>query len=335
MIRLGLAGLGVHGSRYAEHLLAGDVEGARLTAISRRDEAAGREAAKSRGLAFAADPRDLAARDDVDAVVVVLPPTRNLEVVAACLERGKPVLVEKPMAATVADASEIAALAASSRAPLMVAHTLRFDPVVEAIRREMEGLGAVRMISIHQRFEPSGHAWLDEPGPGGVILNTGVHGFDLLRHLTGAEPVSISAEVSSAVTRNTEDQFVAAVLLEPGGILCSLDNCRTTAGRSGRIEVAAERGQISGDHVHRTLHRIVGRVETSLGSPLPVPTVAAALRAFVRSVREGAEPPITARDGLAAVAMVEAAALSARTGRRVPVTRGRDAPRARRRDRGR
>ena len=295
--------------------------GARLTAFARRDETAGRETAREHGLAFVADPANLAERDDVDAVVAVLPPTLHHGVVAACLAAGRPVLVEKPMAATVADAERIEALASRSAAPLMVAHTLRFDPVVEAIRREMPSLGAVRMIAIHQRFEPSPHAWLDEPGPGGVLLNTGVHGFDLLRHLTGAEPVSVLCEAGSSVTRRTEDQIVATFRLEPGGILCVVDNSRATAGRSGRIEIVGEHGQIAGDHVHRTLHRVVGRTSTDLGSPPPVPTVAAALRAFVRAVREGSEPPITARDGLAAVRMAEAASLSARTGRRVPIPR--------------
>lgn len=321
LIRVGLAGLGVHGSRYAEHLLAGDVPEARLTAISRREPSAGRAYAASRGLTFVEDPRDFAQHPDVDAVIAVLPPTLHHDVVVACLAAGRAVLVEKPMAATVKDAEEIAALAASSNVPLMVAHTLRFDPVVEAIRRETRSLGAIRMVAIHQRFEPSPHAWLDEPGPGGVLLNTGVHGFDLLRHLTGAEPVSVVCEAGSAVTRRTEDQIVATFRLEPGGILCVVDNSRATAGRSGRIEVVGEHGQVAGDHVHRTLHRIVDRVATDLGSPAPLPTVAAALRAFVRSIEEGAEPPITALDGLAAVRMAEAAALSARTGRRVEIPR--------------
>jgi myo-inositol 2-dehydrogenase/D-chiro-inositol 1-dehydrogenase len=318
-LRFGLAGLGVHGTRYAEHLLSGDVPGARLTAISRRDDGAGQAFARERGLAFVADPIDLATRDGVDAVIAVLPPTLHAGVASACLSSGRPVLVEKPMAATAGDAERIAALASSARAPLMVAHTLRFDPVVEAILRETSSLGAIRMVAIHQRFEPSLHAWLDEPGPGGILLNTGVHGFDLLRHLTGAEPVSVLCEAGSAVTRSTEDQIVATFRMEPGGILCVVDNSRATAGRSGRIEVVGERGQIAGDHVHRTLHRVTGRVATDLGSPAPVPTVVATLRAFVRSIREGTEPPITARDGLAAVRMAEAAALSARTGRRVTI----------------
>jgi myo-inositol 2-dehydrogenase/D-chiro-inositol 1-dehydrogenase len=130
----------------------------------------------------------------------------------------------------------------------------------------------------------------------------------------------VLCEAASAVTRSTEDQIVATFRMEPGGVLCVVDNSRATDGRSGRIEVVGERGQVAGDHVHRTLHRIAGRVATDLGSPAPVPTIVAALRVFVRSVREGVEPPITARDGLASVRMAEAAAHSARSGRRVTIS---------------
>lgn len=319
-IRIGLAGFGIHGSRYAAHLLAGDVPGARLSAICRKDAAAGRELARAHGLAFHEDPLELASSKEVDAVVAVLPPTLHRDVAHACLSAGRPVLVEKPMAADARAAREVVEKQRATGSLLMVAHTLRFDPLVRAIRREAERLGAIRMVSICQRFEPTGHetrAWLDEPGPGGVILNTGVHGFDLLRYLTGAEPVSIQAEVSRVVTRGTEDQFAAALRLEPGGILCTIDNSRATGGRSGRIEVACERGQVWGDHVHRTLRRIEGRTEVEVGRFPPTPTIPETLRAFVRSIREGCEPEVTGADGLAAMRMVDAAILSARLGRRV------------------
>jgi len=64
-LRIGLAGLGVHGLRYAKHLLNGDVPGATLTAVCRRNEAAGREFARENGLLWVGDPHDLAACPEV------------------------------------------------------------------------------------------------------------------------------------------------------------------------------------------------------------------------------------------------------------------------------
>lgn len=316
-MKLGLAGLGVHGMRYALHLLRGDVPGARLAAVSRSDEAAGRAFALRHGLRFVADPLELTRAPDLDAVVVVLPPDVHPTMALACAGAARPVLVEKPLAPDGAAARRIVAEVERTGSFLMVAHTLRFDPLVRRLREEVATLGPIRVVALNQRFEPSERAWIDEPGRGGCVLNTGVHGFDLLRHLTGCEPVSIQAEVERAVTRRTDDTFAAAIRLEPGAVLATMDNARTTHGRSGRIEIVGEHGQVSGDHVHRWLRRIEGRIERDLGPVEPAATVAETLRAFVGAIRSGAPPPVTARDGAIAVEMADAAIVSAREGRRV------------------
>jgi predicted dehydrogenase len=318
-LRLGLAGWGLHGSRYARHLLSGEIPGARLAALSRRDAGAGRRLAGEHGLAFVAEVEELATVPGVDAVVVVLPPDLHPAVATACLRAGRPVLVEKPLAADAGSAAAVAALAASTGTPLMVAHTLRFDPLVLALKREAASLGALHVVALSQRFEPTDRSWIDEPGRGGALLNTGVHGFDLIRFLTGLEVATVSCETSRLVTRRTEDAFAAVMRLTPGDALATLDNARTTAGRSGRIEIAGERGQVWGDHVHRRLVRIEGRAERALATIPAAPTVAEALRAFVAAVLGGGPMPVTAGDGAAAVALVDAARSSAATGRRVTV----------------
>lgn len=316
-LRIGLAGVGVHGWRYARPLLEGTIGGATLAAISRRDERQGRELAERHGLDYLADPRELATCPGIDAVVAVLPPDLHPPVALACLDAGRPVLLEKPLAPNRQSAAAVVERAEATGTPLMVAHTLRFDAVVERVRREIPTLGTLRVMALNQRFEPTTRDWIDTPGRGGALLNTGVHGFDLMRFLTGAEAVSVVAESNAAVTRRTEDEFACVVRLEPGGILATLDNARTTRGRSGRIEIAGEHAQLRADHVLRTFSRIEGRTETSSG---PVPgrhTVDVTLQTFVASVRDGSPPPITARDGLAAVELVEACLTSARLGRRV------------------
>ena len=318
-LRLGLIGAGIHGARYVEHLARGDVEGARLAALCRRDEAAGREMARAAGARYVREPEDVVADPEVDAIAVVVPPDLHPRIVGACLDAGRPVLVEKPLAASAAEAREMAARAERTGTFAMVAHTLRFDPLIRRMREEVASLGPLRVIALNQRFEPTDRPWIDEPGRGGAILNTGVHGFDLMRFLTGCEVVSIYAEAAAVVTRRTEDEVVAVMRLEPGGVLATLDNARTTQGRSGRIEIAGERGQLRGDHVHRDLHRLEGRHATSLGPIPPAATVAEALRAFVRAVARGEPPPITVHDGLAAVEIAEACRRSVELGRRVDV----------------
>jgi myo-inositol 2-dehydrogenase/D-chiro-inositol 1-dehydrogenase len=319
-VALGLAGLGIHGARYARHLLAGDVPGARLRAVSRADAARGTAFAREHGLDFEADPTALADRDDVDAVVVALRPDLHPRVAATCLARGKPVLVEKPVATTLADADALVAADPDGRW-FMAAHTLRFDAVVERLHALAPGLGRLDLIGIDQHFEPASRPWLDHPGPGGVLLNTAVHGFDLLRHMTGSEPESVDAVGACRTTRRTPDVVSVGVVLGPDGPIGSVRNARSTAGRAGRIELVGEHGHLVGDFIHRSLVRIAGRSITDLGPVPDRPTIPTMLAAFVAAVREGRPMPVTARDGAIAVRTALAAQESVDTGVRRPVGR--------------
>ena len=150
-----------------------------------------------------------------------------------------------------------------------------------------------------------------------MFLNTGVHGFDLLRWLTGSEPVSVFAEAGRAVTRETEDQYAAIFRMQPGDLIATVDNARSTHSRSGRIELVGSKAQIWGDHIHRTLVRVEGSRSIDLGPIEASPTVPLVLRSFVEALARGTEPEVGVRDGAAAVEMVEAAERSAREGCRV------------------
>ena len=316
-LRIGLAGLGVHGRRYAEHLLRSDVAGAELTAISRAHEGRGREFARDHGVDFVGDPAALADHPRVDAVVLCLPPHLHPGAALACVERDRPVLVEKPMTPDVPSSSRLAARVAATGAFLMVGQTLRWDPLVQQLSRRARELGPLRTITVNQRFEPSDRPWIDTPGSGGMLLNTGIHGFDLLRHLSGLEPLHVDADSAIHLTRRTEDAFTALFRLEPGSVLASVDNTRATRSRSGRIEIVGDEAQLWGDHIHRTLQRVRDRELQQLG-PLPAePTIPRVLASFVEGVGGGGEPACSADDGRAAVEMVAAAELAAREGRRV------------------
>lgn len=306
-LRLGLAGLGIHGLRYAKHLLAGEVEGAVLAAVSRSDARAGTAFAEEHGVVFVPDPRALATTAGVDAVVLVLPPDRNLEPAVASLEAGRPLLVEKPLAHDLASARTIADAGDRTGVPLMVAHTQRFDPLVLRLRREIPSIAPVRLVSIHQRFEPAPRPWGDDPRRGGAIRITGVHGFDMLRFLTGAEVLDLDARTGRVLTERAEDQFVATARLAPGEILATIDNSFASGGRSSRIEVVGERGQLHAELIHRTLTRIVGHESEELGPVPETPTIVATLRAFARAVAEKVPVPISAEDGVRAVECLERA----------------------------
>jgi predicted dehydrogenase len=309
---IGLIGVGRHGARYAHHILR-DFPGLRLAGIWRRDLEAGRLQGEEWGCPVFADYRDLLVARDVDAVVVVVPPTLHRAILGEAAMAGKPVLLEKPAAPSFEDGVAILAAVRRHDLPVMVAQTLRFNGVVAAVAAARERIGRIHAGRLSQRFEPSRPGWIDDPAVagGGVILHTGVHSFDLLRHLTGMEVETVHCETATVGTARTEDNFVASIRLSGDGALASVAGSRATASRTGPIELAGARGTIVADHVLNTAAIVRGTSLEPLPVPDPVPTVRATIAAFAGALASGRPMPIPLDEGLAAIAVVSACYRSA------------------------
>ncbi|MBC8293990.1 MAG: Gfo/Idh/MocA family oxidoreductase [Proteobacteria bacterium] len=316
--KLGIIGLGRHGSRYARHA-AQDVEALRLTAICRRDEAAGLALAGNLGCRWTGDAGELIASDDVDAVVLVTVPSLLPELVTLAAKLGKPLLVEKPVAAGLEIGRAMLAAVESANIYCIAGHTLRFNSLCLAMRDEIGRLGRIDTLTFSQRFPPQLQLdWLDDPARsgGGNIMHTGVHCFDLLRWFTGLEVSSVACSTRSAVTTDTEDNFVASLQLSNGSTLAQVNCSRSSNSRNGLIEISGEHGQLVGDHVLGTLHFLGPDGPRELTPGAPVMTVPAILESFAAGV--GGKRGATAasyRDGLAAVAVAEACYRSVSSGR--------------------
>jgi predicted dehydrogenase len=312
---VGLIGAGKHGRRYAEHL-ARDVPALRLVAVARRDAVAGGALARDLGCRLLPDWRALVDDPEVEAVVVVVPPSLHPAIAAAVAAAGKPLLIEKPLATTGAAARAVVETITRAGIPCLMAHTLRWNAVVETLRAAIPGLGPLQALMLNQRFEPSILAWLDDPAVsgGGIIIHTGVHSFDLVRHLTGHEVARVSCRMLRAVTVRTEDNFLATLELAGSETLVAVNGSRSTAGRSGLIDVAGREGQLQGDHALGFAHRVRGLVREPLETGGARPTVREALAAFARLVFDGERPRATVEDGARAVLIADACRRSAERG---------------------
>lgn len=319
-IGLGIIGTGKHGARYLKHVA--DVPGLRVAAISRRDRTAGERQAATVGARFHPEPEALIADPAVDLVAVVVPPTLNVRFATAAARARKALIVEKPLAPTVADCRVIAEEVARAGVTAMVAHTLRFNAVVCALRAALPSIGPLHAAVLSQRFEPSTLGWLDrrvESG-GGIVIHTGVHSFDALRFLTGREAVRVSASAGRVATRDTEDNFAATVELDDG-MLAQVAGSRATVGRCGAIELAGREGQLVGDHVRGVAARLVGTTRGDLAVGAPVMTVAATLAEMAAALAECRAPAIMLADGARSVAIAEACYRSIASGRAEAVER--------------
>lgn len=135
-----------------------------------------------------------------DGVVVCTPPSVRLEIVAACLKAGLPLLSEKPLAHTPGDAKKLAALARKhKKVPAFVGYCHRFAPAVLAMKAMVAEGKIGRLVRFENAFacDLPGHEgkWFSEPkkAGGGAMLDMGSHSIDLLHFVVGPAKVSAAA----------------------------------------------------------------------------------------------------------------------------------------------
>ena len=310
---VGIIGTGRHGSRYANHVLR-DVAGLRLAAISRRSPE-GADQAAAWHCAWYRDWQDLVGDPQVEAVIAVVPPALNLEIAKCCAAEGKPLLVEKPLATTGADAAALVKLYAGRNLPLTTGQTLRYNPVVRMLREQRPVIGRLYSFSANQRLEPSTLAWHADPtlAGAGVSFHTAVHVFDALRWITGLEVRRLMAVSRRHHNPVLDDLLVVLVEME-GEVVGTLDCSKVGQARSGRFEFIGSDGQLQGDQVHGTLELVRGTKVTRLQPEVSCNTIIPLLRDWHAFLTGQGPNPVSGADGLAAVRLCEACLESAASG---------------------
>jgi len=342
-LRIGVIGVGWWSSSvHIPQLRAtGQVE---IVAISRRDpeKLALAQQALHIPQAFT-DWQDLLAQP-LDGVIVSTAHHAHTEPTLAALARGIPVLVEKPLALTTADAERM--VAAAAQVPLMVGYNARCLGPVRTLHQALPTLGTVRQINIvtsdyyrwfweakslppamAQVLKASGVPaglmgdgslagyWRSDPAQmgGGMFVDMGSHWVDLGLWLGGAAPLSVVAFTEQAGL--PVDCFVAVQARLANGVLVSWSMGAGVAGKSQRqVTILGDRGVLTGawsswDVGAFTLHQ--GGTQTTLESQFPNLTPA---QAFVHLLR-GEGPNLCPAEAAAqTVALTQAAYQSAERG---------------------
>lgn len=317
--RIGVIGAGTHGTRYLRHARA-DVPGLTPTALCRRNPEAGAKLAGELGLRFHADPLALIADPEVDGVIIATPPASHCQLAEAVIGAGKPLLLEKPLTATLQEAEHLEDLDARSSFPLFLAQTLRWNPVIRAAKDVWPRLGKVHLIRLAQRLEPTTLGWQHDPHDptGGSLLITGVHVIDTVRFLTGREFVAVTAWTDQILNHAVEDAFLARAALGDG-CWVSLEVSKYTRSRACWLEAVGEDGQLLADYLKGGITLRRGSVEERIEVPAGAPTLPLVLKAWLEAVGSGTRPPVTVTDGVAIMQVVDACYRSARTGRTVEI----------------
>ncbi len=181
-----------------------------------------RPEARIEGYRFFTDARDLI--EHSDAVAVATPTATHAELAVAVLEAGRPLLLEKPAAMNAAECDRIAAAQQRAGRPVLVAHNARWHKLVREAKALIgEGrLGrivAIRSTYTHAHSSPGDHWHRRRAEGGGVLVNDGVHHFDLWRYLTGAEIESL--DVTAVDSERFEDETAAVTARLSNGALAT------------------------------------------------------------------------------------------------------------------
>jgi predicted dehydrogenase len=138
---------------------------------------------------------------ELDAIVIATPVRFHYAMAKACLNVGKHVFIEKPMARTVAEGEELVALAESQGLVLMVGHTFLFSPAVRRLKQIVDAgdIGEVQYISARRLNLGLFQKDIN------VAWDLAPHDLSIVLHLLGEMPVNVSCQGSSHVTRGIED----------------------------------------------------------------------------------------------------------------------------------
>lgn len=274
-MRIGLIGAGAVAPFHARAArLIPDVRLAAVCDLNR--SAAERAAADSRAAVFT-DYRMLLDSGEVDAVIVNTPHALHREMVTAAAESGLHVLVEKPLATTVADCDEMAQACATAGVTLVVGHIQHFLPDKMAIANVLASgdLGAVRMVHDYRStdYRPGTRsAWFFSPAMagGGALMNVGAHCLDRAVWLTGSPALRLSATAVSRYDVAVETD--ALVTLHHANSWSSISVLSDTPHPVDEVTVICERGMLVADPRRGAHLQRDGRTTTlSEASPDDIP----------------------------------------------------------------
>lgn len=328
-----VVGTGSAGRRHAA-MLRRVLPDARITAVRRPDSDSSTEPFTPLG-ATVVSSLDEAVAGGVDLGVVASPAPMHREAGVALLDAGAHVLIEKPLAANLADGEALARAAGAAGRPLLVGYHLRFGDTLRTVRRRIavdDAIGQPRTF----RFEVGQHLDQWRPGTdprrsvsardelgGGVLLELS-HELDAVRDVLGEAVVVESAHLrrDGAPTDGRVETVADLELYMHDSLNGTVHLDMVAPEPFRRWSVVGDRGTIHADV-------LTGRVELHRGSTVEVLTESVAgerdlaeerlIRHLVELATTRARPRCTAEDGLAVLAMVDAARRSARLGGPVDV----------------
>ena len=327
-VRFALLGAGRIGKVHAR-AIGGNID-AKLVAVADAVPAAAKEISVGYGAEVRTIDKILASKD-VDAVVICTPTDTHADLIEKFARAKKAVFCEKPIDLGLARVKACLKVVEETKALLMVGFNRRFDPHFMAVRQAIAdgNIGKVEMVQITSR-DPGPPPYDYIPRSGGIFRDMTIHDFDMARFLLGAEPTTVSATASVLVDKKIgalgDFDSASVVLTTRAGQQCIISNSRrATYGYDQRIEVLGSKGMVAAENQRPVSIEQAG-AKGFTRPPLHnffmtryIAAYANEIAAFVTAVKSGVPGKPDGADGLAALALAEAALLSVKEKRTVAV----------------
>ncbi|WP_313696283.1 Gfo/Idh/MocA family oxidoreductase [Halorarum halobium] len=296
----GVVGVGSMGRNHAR--VYSELPNAELVGVADLDAEAARTVARDYGT-VAREAGDLLSRADL--VSVAVPTAAHPSMLERCLDAGTHALVEKPYVEDLPRGRELAERARAEDLVLQVGHIERFNPAVRALADIVPNVEVLALDA--QRLGPPREREVADS----AVFDLMIHDIDVVCSLLGKAPVAVDAAGAAG------NRYATATCRFDDGVVADLTASRVTQRKVRKLGITARECRVRVDYMNQSveIHRhtapayiendgaVRERVESVVERPIVEngEPLKAELESFVAAARDGAEPVVTAEDGLRAV----------------------------------
>jgi predicted dehydrogenase len=313
MIKVAVIGVGSMGKNHAR--IYSELPDTRLVAVSDADAKTAESVAVRFGAHAYSDHRQMLENERPDAVSIAVPTALHESVAMDALEAGAHILVEKPITATLEEGKRLIKRAADLKRKLMVGHIVRFNPAMQTLKHKMQTNELGRIFQIFCRRAGPFPARIRDVG---VVIDLATHDLDVMRFLTGLDPLRVYAEIEQRIHTEHED-LVFGMLRFPEGITGALEINWLTPTKVRETLVLGERGLFKVDDLTQDLYFYENEDVNSETWPAlqnlkgvsegqmvryalqRYEPLKAELQAFLQAITTGGAMPVSGKDGLQAL----------------------------------
>jgi UDP-N-acetylglucosamine 3-dehydrogenase len=312
-MKVAVIGVGSMGKNHAR--VYSELPEVELVAVADADQNLVTMTAEKHNVRAYTDFREMFKKEKPDAVSIAVPTAMHEEVGLAALEFGAHVLMEKPIAATVAEGYHLIEKAQAAKKQLMVGHIVRFNPAIQALKQKLVAGELGRIYQIFCRRAGPFPARIRDVG---VVVDLAPHDVDIMRFLAGTDVIRVYAETEKRIHTNHED-LLWGTLRFADGVVGGLEINWLTPTKIRETIVLGERGLFRVDDLTQDLYffeneqakdltwnalaTLKGVSEGSM-TRFAIPRfepLKAELQAFLNAVKNNSPVPVTGEDGLAAL----------------------------------